>query len=77
MIHELLGIHEGRVDLSAAKDATSEMKRVVFASAQDEIFAKDMYMTYGDVRQTSFLLMQSFRASGPVNLTTGNRVPAS
>lgn len=49
MVHEVLGIHNGRVDLSDVPDVPSELKEVVLSQDQDPFFKKNMYLNFGDL----------------------------
>lgn len=49
MVHELLGIHNGRVDLSEVPDIRPELKEIVVSQDQDAFFKKNMYMNFGDL----------------------------
>ena len=49
MVHELLGIHNGRVDLSEVPDVRPELKQVVLSQDQDPFFKKNMYLNFGDL----------------------------
>ena len=49
MVHELLGIHNGKVDLSEVPDIRSELKEIVLSQDQDPFFKKTMYMNFGDL----------------------------
>lgn len=49
MVHELLGIHNGRVDLRDVPDIRSELKEVVLSQDQDPFFKKNMYLNFGDL----------------------------
>lgn len=51
-VHELLGIHNGRVDLSAVPDIRPELKEVVLTPDQDPFFKKNMYQNFGDLGST-------------------------
>jgi len=48
-VHELLGIHNGRVDLSAVPDIRPELKEIVLSQDQDPFFKKNMYQNFGDL----------------------------
>ena len=48
-VHELLGIHNGRVDLSAVPDVRPELKEIVLSQDQDPFFKKNMYQNFGDL----------------------------
>lgn len=49
MVHELLGIHNGKVDLGNVPDVRSELKEVVLSQDQDPFFKKNMYLNFGDL----------------------------
>ncbi|RKF58729.1 Vacuolar protein sorting-associated protein 45 [Golovinomyces cichoracearum] len=49
MLHELIGIHNGRVDLSDIPDIRPELKQVVLSQDQDAFFKKNMFLNYGDL----------------------------
>ncbi|KAI1610419.1 Sec1-like protein [Exophiala viscosa] len=48
-VHELLGIHNGRVDLSVVPDVRPELKEIVLTQDQDPFFKKNMYQNFGDL----------------------------
>ncbi|KAF3926061.1 hypothetical protein ABW20_dc0109127 [Dactylellina cionopaga] len=49
MVHELLGIENGRVDLSNVPDIRPEHKEIVLSADQDPFFKKNMYVNFGDL----------------------------
>ncbi len=49
MVHELLGIFNGRVDLSDVPDIRPELKEIVLSQDQDPFFMKNMYLNFGDL----------------------------
>ena len=49
MVHELLGITNGRVDMSNAPDIKDELREVVISPEQDSFFAKNLYENFGDL----------------------------
>ncbi|KKY25468.1 putative vacuolar protein sorting-associated protein 45 [Phaeomoniella chlamydospora] len=49
MVHELIGIHKGRVDLSAVPDIRPELREIVLSQDQDPFFKKNMYQNFGDL----------------------------
>ncbi|KAL8908202.1 MAG: hypothetical protein Q9207_000923 [Kuettlingeria erythrocarpa] len=49
MVHELLGIFNGKVDLSGVPDVRPELKEIVLAQDQDPFFKKNMYLNFGDL----------------------------
>jgi vacuolar protein sorting-associated protein 45 len=48
-VHELLGIHNGRVDLSDVPDTRPEQKEIVLSQDQDPFFKKNMFQNFGDL----------------------------
>lgn len=49
MVHELLGITNGRVDLSNAPDIKDELKEIVISPEQDSFFARNLHDNFGDL----------------------------
>ena len=49
MVHELLGINNGKVDLSDLPEVRLEMKEIVLSQDQDPFFKKNMYLNFGDL----------------------------
>ena len=49
MVHELLGIQNGRVDLRDAPDIRKELQEVVLSQDQDPFFKKNMFLNFGDL----------------------------
>ncbi|CAH1768277.1 14279_t:CDS:10, partial [Entrophospora sp. SA101] len=49
MVHELLGINNGRVDLSYIPDIRPDLKEIVLSHDQDPFYKKNMYLNLGDL----------------------------
>ncbi|KAK3295989.1 Sec1-like protein [Chaetomium fimeti] len=49
MVHQLLGINNGRVDLSDVPEIRPELKEIVLSQDQDPFFKKNMYLNFGDL----------------------------
>lgn len=49
MVHELLGIYNGKIDLSDVPDVRPELKEIVLSQDQDPFFKKNMYLNFGDL----------------------------
>ncbi|KAL1895749.1 vacuolar protein sorting-associated protein 45 [Ceratocystis pirilliformis] len=49
MVHHMMGIKNGRVDLSSIPDIRPELKEVVLSQDQDPFFKKNMYLNFGDL----------------------------
>lgn len=49
MVHDLMGITNGRVDLSKAPDIREDVREVVISPEQDSFFARNLYDNFGDL----------------------------
>ncbi|KAJ3356205.1 vacuolar protein sorting-associated protein 45 [Allomyces javanicus] len=49
MVHEVLGIHHGLVDLSLVDGIRDDLKTVVLAAHDDQFYATNMYANFGDL----------------------------
>lgn len=49
MVHELIGITNGRVDLSQSPDVREDLREIVISPEQDSFFAKNLYNNFGDL----------------------------
>jgi len=49
MVHELIGINNGRVDLSRISDIKPDLKEIVLSADQDIFFKNNMYLNFGDL----------------------------
>lgn len=61
-VHELLGIHHGKVDLSDAPDVRPELKEIVLSQDQDPFFKKNMYLNFGDLGDTIKDYVQQYQS---------------
>ncbi|XP_014247541.1 vacuolar protein sorting-associated protein 45 [Cimex lectularius] len=62
MVHELLTISNNRVNLGKVSSSVSpELKEVVLSSEQDEFYADNLYLNYGDIGQTLKRLLDDFQ----------------
>lgn len=52
MVHELIGIHHGRVDMTHVPEVKHELKEIVLSPDQDPFFKKSMYLNLGDLGAT-------------------------
>ncbi|GAB7343777.1 hypothetical protein MBLNU457_1751t1 [Dothideomycetes sp. NU457] len=60
MIHEMLGIHNGRVDLSGVPEVRPEFKEIVINQEQDPFFKKNMFLNFGDLGQNAKDYVEQF-----------------
>ncbi|KAL4976157.1 Sec1-like protein [Aspergillus desertorum] len=51
MVHELIGIHNGRVDLRNVPEIRPELREIVLSQDQDPFFKKNMFQNFGDLGQ--------------------------
>ncbi|GBP81169.1 Vacuolar protein sorting-associated protein 45 [Eumeta japonica] len=61
MVHELLTINNNRVSLANIQDVPKDFKEVVLSSEQDEFYAKNLYLNFGEIGQTIKSLMEEFQ----------------
>ncbi|UNI16254.1 vacuolar protein sorting-associated protein 45 [Purpureocillium takamizusanense] len=52
MVHHLLGLQNGRVDLSQVPDIRPELREIVLSQDQDPFFKKNMFLNFGDLGGT-------------------------
>nr|SVE74093.1 EOG090X03QA [Daphnia barbata] len=62
MVHELLTIKNNRVSLIGVPGAPKDMSEVLLSAEQDEFYANNMYLNFGDIGQTIKCLMEEFQA---------------
>nr|CAG4643106.1 EOG090X03QA [Ilyocryptus agilis] len=62
MVHELLTIKNNRVSLVGVPGAPKDMNEVLLSAEQDEFYANNMYLSFGDIGQTIKSLMDDFQA---------------
>ncbi|KAK5011122.1 vacuolar protein sorting-associated protein 45, partial [Cryomyces antarcticus] len=67
MVHELLGIKNGRVDLSDVPDVRPEQKEIVLSQDQDPFFKKNMYLNFGDLGQDAKDYVEQFASKSQSN----------
>lgn len=61
MVHELLGIHNNRVDLSGVPGIKKELMEVVLSSQQDEFYSKSMHLNFGELGASVKGLVQDYQ----------------
>ncbi|KAK7068417.1 vacuolar protein sorting-associated protein 45 [Halocaridina rubra] len=61
MVHELLGVNNGRVSLAHVSGVTDDLKEVVMSPTQDEFYSQCMYLNYGEIGQTIKDLMEDYQ----------------
>ncbi|KZT09400.1 vacuolar protein sorting-associated protein 45 [Laetiporus sulphureus 93-53] len=62
MVHEMLGIQNGRVDLSLVPDIRPELKEVTLTTATDPFFQAHHLATFGDLGTSLKAYVQSYQS---------------
>ncbi|XP_068109331.1 vacuolar protein sorting-associated protein 45 [Hyperolius riggenbachi] len=65
MVHELLGINNNRIDLSRVPGISKDLKEVVLTAENDEFYANNMYMNFGEIGTNIKNLMEDFQKKKP------------
>lgn len=68
MVHELLGINNGRVDLRDVPDIRPELQEIVLSQDQDPFFKKNMYLNFGDLGQNAKDYVEQFASKSQGSL---------
>lgn len=69
MVHELLGIFNGRVNLSDVPDVRPELKEIVLSQDQDPFFKTNMYLNFGDLGSTIKEYVEQYQSKTKSNAT--------
>ncbi|PHH84412.1 hypothetical protein CDD83_1976 [Cordyceps sp. RAO-2017] len=67
MVHHLLGIQNGRVDLSEVPDIRSELREITLSSDQDHFFKKNMFLNFGDLGGTIKEYVEQYQSKTKTN----------
>lgn len=73
MVHELLGLHKGRVDLSSAPGVRDDSRQVVLNGVDDDFYRGHMYKNFGDLGAGLAALVSDFQSKS-VNTSNTARV---
>ncbi|XP_078062963.1 vacuolar protein sorting-associated protein 45 [Mustelus asterias] len=65
MVHELLGINNNRIDLSRVPGISRDLKEVVLSAENDEFYANNMYLNFGEIGTNIRNLMEDFQKKKP------------
>ncbi|KAF1346756.1 Sec1-like protein [Delphinella strobiligena] len=60
MVHEMLGIENGRVNMSDVPEIRPEFKEILVSQDQDPFFKKNMYLNFGDLGQNAKDYVEQF-----------------
>lgn len=61
MMHEFLTIKNNRISLADVPNVPAELKEVVMSPENDQFYAKNMYMNFGEIGQTIKDLMDEYQ----------------
>ncbi|KAL5004132.1 hypothetical protein ScPMuIL_017588 [Solemya velum] len=61
MVHELLGIHNNRINLSNVPGISKDLQEVVLSAEHDEFYANNLYMNFGEIGTNIKELMDEFQ----------------
>ena len=79
MVHDLLGISNGRVDMSKAPDVRDDLREVVISPEQDSFFARNLYENFGDLGAHVKAYVNDYQsksfATGPGGTDSGTSTP--
>ncbi|XP_029436593.1 vacuolar protein sorting-associated protein 45 [Rhinatrema bivittatum] len=65
MVHELLGINNNRIDLSRVPGISRDLREVVLSAENDEFYANNMYLNFGEIGSNIKNLMEDFQRKKP------------
>ncbi|CAG8645775.1 9475_t:CDS:2, partial [Paraglomus occultum] len=68
MVHELLGIQNGRVDLSDVPDIRAELREIVLSRDQDPFYRKNLYLNLGDLGANIRSYVQEYQTRTQSNM---------
>ena len=61
MVHELLEIRTNRVDMSSVPGINKDLKEIVLSSEQDDFYAMNMYLNFGEIGGSIRTLVDEFQ----------------
>ena len=67
MVHELLGLHNNRVNLKGTPAAKKDLEEVVLSCTQDEFFKKHCYDNFGDLGDAIKHLLDDYQKKSKMN----------
>uniref|UniRef100_A0AAQ4QWE9 Vacuolar protein sorting 45 homolog n=1 Tax=Gasterosteus aculeatus aculeatus TaxID=481459 RepID=A0AAQ4QWE9_GASAC len=65
MVHELLGLNNNRIDLSRVPGISKDLKEVVLSAENDEFYANNLYLNFGEIGTNIKNLMEDFQKKKP------------
>lgn len=67
MVHEILGVHNSRIDMSSAKDIRKEYKEAVLNPFDDQFYRDNMMMNFGELNDNLKSIFDKFQANAHTN----------
>ncbi|GAA6231438.1 vacuolar protein sorting-associated protein 45 [Lates japonicus] len=65
MVHELLGLNNNRIDLSRVPGISKDLREVVLSAENDEFYANNLYLNFGEIGTNIKNLMEDFQRKRP------------
>uniref|UniRef100_A0A8C9XRL9 Vacuolar protein sorting-associated protein 45 n=1 Tax=Sander lucioperca TaxID=283035 RepID=A0A8C9XRL9_SANLU len=65
MVHELMGLNNNRIDLSRVPGISRDLKEVVLSAENDEFYANNLYLNFGEIGTNIKNLMEDFQKKKP------------
>uniref|UniRef100_A0A3Q3N957 Vacuolar protein sorting-associated protein 45 n=1 Tax=Mastacembelus armatus TaxID=205130 RepID=A0A3Q3N957_9TELE len=65
MVHELLGLNNNRIDLSRVPGINKDLREVVLSAENDEFYANNLYLNFGEIGTNIKNLMEDFQKKRP------------
>uniref|UniRef100_A0A4W4FX88 Vacuolar protein sorting-associated protein 45 n=1 Tax=Electrophorus electricus TaxID=8005 RepID=A0A4W4FX88_ELEEL len=65
MVHELLALNNNRIDLSRVPGINKDLKEVVLSAENDEFYANNLYLNFGEIGTNIKNLMEDFQKKKP------------
>uniref|UniRef100_A0AAR2KS90 Vacuolar protein sorting-associated protein 45 n=1 Tax=Pygocentrus nattereri TaxID=42514 RepID=A0AAR2KS90_PYGNA len=65
MVHELLCLNNNRIDLSRVPGINKDLKEVVLSAENDEFYANNLYLNFGEIGTNIKNLMEDFQKKRP------------
>ncbi|XP_044028010.1 vacuolar protein sorting-associated protein 45 isoform X2 [Siniperca chuatsi] len=65
MVHELLGLNNNRIDLSRVPGISKDLREVVLSAENDEFYANNLYLNFGEIGTNIKNLMEDFQKKRP------------
>eukprot|EP00056_Hartaetosiga_gracilis_P000007 m.35281 g.35281 ORF g.35281 m.35281 type:complete len:372 (-) comp10003_c0_seq4:59-1174(-) len=61
MVHELVGIHNSRIDMQGVPGVPKDMKEIVLTADTDTFYKKNIYLNFGEIGENIRTLVSEFQ----------------